>query len=405
MFVRYFWTYRLFLLFLFLFTFGYQIYNNREQSFVQHDSTIIPLEINKTEFYSIYKSRFNERLFRLGRRFSHINIDLLLSIQTSSIQTITYYCANNCGGWGDRLRGITSTYILSVLLQRRFIIDMQYPCELSNFLIPNLIDWSPRKTESINSLKMISMNSKYQNELYSNISSVNLKELWSSYDNILLTTNSDYITPILKNRFFQSIISELHIRSNESTQQDLFPLIFELLFKPTSLISDELDALLQQTPKQSIICMHIRIGQNPSIPKDAKLPYRESLVPDMTEFLDRNLSHLHSSIFVTSDSIASVQYFQKHFGSKRILNIDGPIIHIDRYNRKTQSNEIIFRGFLKVIADFYFLGECDVILMPRSGFSHWANRRRKNEYSNLYIYCRGLYRVTNQKWRRPHAVC
>jgi hypothetical protein len=361
--------------------------------------------INKTEVYSIIKSRLNERLFHLGQRFSHINIDLLLSIQSSSIQTIIYYCGNNCGGWGDRLRGITSTYILSVLLRRRFMIDMQYPCILSNFLQPNLIDWSPRKNYPANSLKITSISSKYHDELNSNMSSVNIKELWSSYDNILITTNSDYITPILKNRFFQSIISQLNIRSNESTQQDLFPLIFELLFKPTSLISDELDALLQRTAKQPIICMHIRIGQNPSIPKDAKLPYRESLVSDMTEFLDRNLSHLHSSIFVTTDSIASLQYLQKHFGSKRILNIDGPIIHIDRYNRKTQSSDIIFRGFLKVIADFYLLGECDVLLMPRSGFSHWANRRRKNEYSNLYMYCRGLHRVMNQKWRRPHAIC
>ena len=91
-------------------------------------------------------SRFNQRLFRLGQRYSYINIDLLLSIQTSSNQILTYYCAKDCGGWGDRLRGITSTYILAVLLRRRFLIDMQYPCHLSNFLTPNLIDW-----QSINS--------------------------------------------------------------------------------------------------------------------------------------------------------------------------------------------------------------------------------------------------------------
>ena len=90
---------------------------------------------------SIFMLRSKQRLFHLDQRFSHINIDQLLHIQSSSTKTLTYFCSINCGGWGDRLRGITSVYILAVLLQRRFIINMLYPCDLSNFLQPNLIDW------------------------------------------------------------------------------------------------------------------------------------------------------------------------------------------------------------------------------------------------------------------------
>jgi len=97
------------------------------------------------------------------------------------------------------------------------------------------------------------------------------------------------------------------------------------------------------------------------MPKDVKLPYRQSFVQHMIEFIDRNLSHLYSSIFVTTDSIESLQYLNKHYGSNRILNIDGLIIHIDRYSSKIQSNQLIYQGFLKVITDFYFLGECDTV--------------------------------------------
>ncbi len=400
MFMRYYCINRLVFVLLLIFVFVYE-YNHRN---------IDGLKMNKTEVYSIFKERFNQRLFRLGQRFSHINIDLLFSIQISSNKTMTYYCENNCGGWGDRLRGITSTYILSILLQRHFIIDMKYPCQLSEFIIPNLINWIPKNNfnKQNNYLKLNSINSKYQAELYSNISSINLIKFWSSYDNIILTTNKDYITPVLKNPFFKTIISKINIQLNESTQQDLFPFIFEILFKPTLIISQQLDSLLQKisfSSNHSIICMHIRIGQNPSIPKDIKLPYRLSLIQDMIEFIDRNLSYLHSSIFVTSDSIKGLEYLQKYYGLNRILNINGPIIHIDRYNSKIQSNELIYQGFLKVIADFYFLGECNIILMPRSGFSDWANRRRINQYSNLYIYCRGLHRVTSQRWRRPYTIC
>jgi len=273
--------------------------------------------MNKTEFDSIFKTRFDQRLFRLGQGFSHINIDLLFSIQRSSTKTITYYCKTNCGGWDDRLRGINSTYILSILLQRRFIIDMQYPCQLSEFLIPNLINWIPKMNlnRQNNSLKLNSINNKYQSEFYSNISSINLIKLWSSYDNIFSTTNKDYITPLLKNPFFKSIISKINIRLYESTQQELFPFIFEILFKPTFIISQQLDNLFQQilfSLNHSIISMHIRLGQNPSIPKDIKLPYRQLLVKHIIEFIDQNLTYLNSSIFVTTDSIQSLEYLQKY---------------------------------------------------------------------------------------------
>lgn len=386
----------------FLVIFVCQLSFNLQRSFPSRTtSSRIAIE---TDIHSIFQSRWNHRFFRLARRFAHINLDLLLSIQTHSNRTITYYCVKNCGGWGDRLRGITSTYILALCLRRRFLIDMPSPYELSHFLRPNFIDWKV-KQRPMNLLEINSMNGRNARELDPNISSGNLTEIWSNYDHVRLTTNADYITPILKNPFFRSIVSQIGIRSNESSQQGLFPLIFELLFKPTSLISNELDNLLQHTFNRTILCMHIRLGQNPTIPKDGKLPHRQSLVPDMIEFIDRNLNHFQPSIFVTSDSNDSLETLRRHYGRERILTINGPIIHIDRPNGKNDSLNLIIRGFFKVITDFYFLGECDLLLMPRSGFSNWANLRRINPYTNLYFYCRGLHRMTHPNWRRPHALC
>jgi hypothetical protein len=78
MFIRYYWTYGLFILLL-IFVFGYQLYYNYPTACdYNHRNTI-----NQTEFHSRFKSRLNQRLFRLGQRFSHIDIDLLFSIQTS----------------------------------------------------------------------------------------------------------------------------------------------------------------------------------------------------------------------------------------------------------------------------------------------------------------------------------
>ncbi|CAF0913014.1 unnamed protein product [Adineta steineri] len=367
------------------------------------------LNINQSSEKSVFQSRLNQRLFYFGQQFPHINISKLLHIQTTSSQTLTYFCSKYCGGWGDRIRGITSTYILAVLLQRRFVIDMQYPCNLTHFLLPNLVDWIPKYHiyEQKNYLKLDPMH-KYGIELYSNISSGNLMEIWSKYENIYLTANSDYITPALKNPFFQLIKSQINIQSNESTQEILFPLIFELLFKPTSIVINQLDKLFSKSSlsyNQSIICMHIRMGQNPTVPKDAKLPFRTSIVYDMLKFIDKNLNQSYSSIFITTDSYEVQQNIYKHYGNDRMLSIPGPIVHIDRYNSKKESYERLYNGFLKVILEFYFLGECDTLLRSRSGFSEWASYRRLNKYSNLYLYCRGIHQITGPKWRRPYNIC
>ena len=213
-------------------------------------------------------------------------------------------------------------------------------------------------------------------------------------------------TPLLKNPNYFTMKNRLNISTDQVTQIDLFPLIFELLFQPTQIVIDQLDQLLEKTNHHSsIVCMHIRLGQNPSVPKDSKLQYRDSLVDDMISFIDRNLSHSDSLIFVTSDSDQTQKKIIEHYGQNRVLTMNGPIIHIDRYNFQTDTKERLYQGFLKVIVDFYFLGECDTILKPRSGFSEWANHRRLDEYRQFYIYCRGIHRVTNAKWQRPHLIC
>ncbi|CAF1140716.1 unnamed protein product [Rotaria sordida] len=412
--IKYIWRHLLCLMKMFILIFVILLYyNDRIKQNKTLPLKLSCLNVNKTKYeseISIFKLRLNQRLFHLGQRFSHININKLLHIQSSSTKTFTYFCSKFCGGWGDRLRGITSAYILAVLLQRRFVIDMQYPCNLTNFLLPNLIDWKPiyRIHQQKNSLKLDIMYSKYADKVISHMATDNLTQIWLNYDNIFFTTNNDLISIVLKNPFFKLIKSQINIQSNESTQQELFPFLFEFLFKPTSIIINKIDELFLKSSlyfNQSIICMHIRIGQSLTLRNDKKLPFRQSIVHDMLEFIDKNLTDSYSSIFVTSDSYQIQQDIYKHYGNNRLLSVSGPIIHIDRLNTKMESNETLYHGFVKVISDFYFLGECDTLLRPRSGFSEWAGRRRLKEYSNLYIYCRGIHRVTSSKWRRPYNLC
>jgi len=63
---------------------------------------------------------------------------------------LVYNCRNNdihpCGGLGDRERGIISYFLLALQTGRTFAIDVDKPCELEQFLLPNLYNWSRCKT-------------------------------------------------------------------------------------------------------------------------------------------------------------------------------------------------------------------------------------------------------------------
>ncbi|CAF0898650.1 unnamed protein product [Rotaria sordida] len=371
--------------------------------------------ITTVKSLNILSNNIDKRLYLLYQHFAHVNISMLLDRPSSNRSpSITYRCREICGGWGDRLRGITSTFILAVLSRRRFYIDMPYPCELTKFLEPNLYDWQPIEHESHRTHLSIetTRNIQLADIIYKKISSTNFIQDWSQYDDIYITTNSDYITPLLANRHIQNLVSLLNILPYESSQPRLFPLIYEILFRPTNQVINLVDQLLiklndENNSKKQLICIHIRMGKNPTMANDKKLIYRDTIVDDILQFVDKNLTiNKNSMIFITSDSTDVNKYILNKYNTNQAMSIPGPIIHIDRTSSFYSPNEQC-QGFLKVISDFYVLGECDALIMPRSGFSDWASRRRylTNQFNQLYLYCRGIHQITGHQWRRPHTIC
>jgi len=85
-------------------------------------------------------ARNHNRLDRLKKYYSQF-LNLSSFNQPKGEKTMIYSCSSICFGWGDRLRGITSVYILALLTRRRFMIDMNHPCSISHVLQPYQIDW------------------------------------------------------------------------------------------------------------------------------------------------------------------------------------------------------------------------------------------------------------------------
>ncbi|CAF0896831.1 unnamed protein product [Rotaria sp. Silwood1] len=340
-------------------------------------------------------NRNNERLAKLYKKYNLLLNLTAFKTNHLSTKTIIYSCASFCGGWGDRLRGITSVYILSLLTNRRFMIDMNYPCDILKVVQPNFVNWTYVKHDKSKNRTRLFINTvpswqrAYRNNISNLIKSNDFVEAWSSYDDIVIRANSDYMTLALHNTYMLNKTRQLlgQIPVSQATMRSLFALLFELLFKPSVAVRNRVDSILINFHNRHLICLHIRIGKNPANPFDHAFTARVNTTKAMIDFVDNYLLNKSSSlVFVTSDSSQAVSDILRHYPSSS-MTITGPILHIDRFDRQSPT---ICEGFIKVIADFYLLGECQTSLLSNSGFSLWANQRRENPNEELYLYNENL---------------
>jgi hypothetical protein len=357
-----------------------------------------------------------QRWLQLQEKYNLSASNLLSLLQQANIKsntTLIYKCESYCGGFGDRLRGIISSYFLSLLSNRHFIIDMPFPCPITNFLQPNLYNWNisfNRTTMNRSKRKIIAIDRN--NDLFNEIQNTSFVESWSRFDDIEIFTNLNFITAVYKNIWLRKspIIVEFLNRMTleEANINNLFPLFFEILFKPTKQVAKVIDSILtmKSLKHTSFLCLHIRKGRNPTIPNDGLLD-RENVTDDIIRFIDDSLllEKHNLTIIVASDSNAAVSQILNRFPGLS-LTISGPILHVDKPVASVNHCE----GLLKVLADFFILGECHTSILTGSGFSGFANRRRTNSYQNLYKYDskgKSVRRCDNillfSKWEPPQS--
>jgi hypothetical protein len=151
-----------------------------------------------------------------------------------------------------------------------------------------------------------------------------------------------------------------------------------------------------------LLCGHLRIGRNPSNPKDAVFPHREKMNTTVLNFLLARPGR----VFITTDSRdvqhLARQLFANDARSSRLVEINGTIAHIDR-----DWNYLACESLEKTILDFHALASCHLAVISKSSFGHLAIMRRANPYDELYLYCNGIRRIStaNQYNQYTYATC
>lgn len=98
------------------------------------------------------------------------NIDLNMFVEkaykSQNERYMMYRCDQKldrdfCGGIGDRLKGILSTYLWSLLTNRTFVVKITRPCNIINLMEPNVVDWD-KDTSEVNWWRTGELHKMYQ---------------------------------------------------------------------------------------------------------------------------------------------------------------------------------------------------------------------------------------------------
>ncbi|ESO95792.1 hypothetical protein LOTGIDRAFT_160339 [Lottia gigantea] len=287
-----------------------------------------------------------------------------------------------CGGWADRLKGIVTAYILANITHRNFGIKItNLPCELTNAVIPNYINWNLNLTDKqMSEMPKISYNKIDSDDFLKNVPYIDFRKEFPAHKRIIqFTANLDYIDQFKQNKFHEKDL--IWLRNMSSHQA--YAKISNVLLRLSPESQNRLDEFMNRAKpdeQTKLICAHIRRGKSATIPSDPVRANDKDVV-NAWEFLSAYNDSSIYKLFIATDSDAVNREAKIRF-SKQIVENAGNIIHVDRKNQEHRVETC--DDFRKVITDQQILSRCDVLLISHSGFSRYAAYMRNTDEG---LYC------------------
>ena len=292
----------------------------------------------------------------------------------------------SCPGWTNRLTGIMTAYAVSLLTNRSLVIKFDRPCSLTNYLIPNEINWNIDLPKNLTIIKFnIAWNAKYTKEI-----ATNLLELNKDKDIIAFNVLADHISIITQVPKYHQRIKELGYKIGEFSNLNLnLYKWYTKLFKFTPSLEVDYQNFykeLKPTSNHKIICAQVRIGGK----KDDKLFMHLNETANYWKFIEENLIFNRTTnktlkdyrLFVTTDILEIVREAVDRFGRDKVVatkDIGGNIAK--QFGIKKCSS------LRYTFIEYFLLGKCDMALISQSGFGYYGiiNRQDKN-LQDFYVY-------------------
>ncbi|XP_041362848.1 uncharacterized protein LOC121378644 [Gigantopelta aegis] len=292
---------------------------------------------------------------------------------------LVYRCGGKftfCGGWADRFKGIAIGYLISKVTNRTFGISITHPpCDLQRYLLPNQIAWN---IDLSNTVVKSKKNSVGYHDVISDVNFYHSIEKmdfdkYLKEDLVFFKGNLDYVDKFKNNYRYLNQNAWLA----NLTRDQIYAKVYNQLFSLAPDIQRDLSSFLKiarPTPSHKLVCSQIRVGRNPTNPRDrANIGSKED-VSKVWRFLGQYNDPDKYRIYVTSDSEQVRTEAHARFG-KMLVDTEGPLVHIDKFTNSTS----VCDGMRKLILDQHVLMNCDVFLLTFSGLGRMAAYLRQKE--------------------------
>ena len=306
-----------------------------------------------------------------------------------------------CGGWADRLKGVFSTYALSMILNRTFLMKITQPCHLNTIIRPNLVDWDQKNRDARwQPASVYDLNIQYDYGIAKKFETVDVLGFFSKMDSYqvinvhssIMFSDSFRLNPLLRNRTRElgfldqskfRLYNQLHTWYNE---------LFSLP-PPLEIKYQRIKSQLRVNPNTFVICAQIRTGATTATGnKDPYFADRATISHKYWTFINKTfLRQMHKytddpdnyRIYVTADYDPFKEEAANVFGRDKVVFNQDKTVHMDRdhANLEKQCGSIE-----AVIVDFHTLQNCDASVIGHSGFGMLGNWNRQVPNKNLYVY-------------------
>jgi hypothetical protein len=335
---------------------------------------------------NIYSDMISNRVKKMSKKnpLNKVIIDKLNENKNKKlvVRYSTEYFKHNkrktVGGFADRIKGATSAMMLSIVMNRRFELEWEFPFPLKEILTSVNYDWTVRPSK-IGFKDIVLIDNRNYNDEYRHIfnkgdigklldiEEVSIKTYWNIFDEEIMNN------PLLKGNYnnFLGSMGQPELVGSLLSLFEYRPNIIEaaIAYKFISLIDMFDDS----------IAIHFRTGGDGEW-EDPEMDSRDNV----HKLFDKGLNIIENSrkktcIFFATDSVKMKKEMVNIYGKRCdifILNI--PIAHIDR----TEGKMHIIGSRFSILENF-LISMCNHILSGKGAYSVIAANRR-NEWPWRY---------------------
>jgi len=285
---------------------------------------------------------------------------------------LQYNCVSqfSCGGWGNRLKGISVALTLAMIARRALVISMPHPVDINVIVHPKAIMWN----HSVNHLSV---------KKYFMVDPDELNRHWPSFIKMLMHRNSDITVDVMDLQTnlgffwfmpkFSEELKELFNKyfpvSTAENYQILYGCIQRYLFTYDKIVTDAIQKEMSDLSLQPgrFVSAHYRtqLIENDNAPPTPLDPGPQLLCATMAaEALGHKIHLNYIPTYLITDGNAVEDYAHKFYKDKIVTS---PVekIHIDRTNLK--SNDAL-PGYVGVFVNIEVAAKAAVFL--RFGRQH-----------------------------------